>query len=288
MKYKIMVLFGVILLSLTGLCLKNAVSSPEQSLMGIAGARSLIGALIWVLFFRLNSWSYKDIFIPNLSQVIAGIAFAVTNITFTYATILTTSHNAVFLQYIAPLWIVIISFLMWKKKIEKYDFIAMPVLLTGMFFIVFEGIQVANSVGLFIGVLCGISYAFLLILLGQEKSPLSRLKTLLFGNLLTALISVPFLTSLSGIGLSSWLWILVLGTVAFGVPWIILSKALQHISPIEFAVLTMIGPVLNPVWVALAPPHEIPGFFPILGAVFVLCGVGYRIFAVSVIKIEKI
>jgi len=276
-----MVLFGVVLLSLTGLCLKNAIPDTELSPMAVAGARSLLGVMLWFVFFKTKAWSCSAILIPQKSQIITGIAFAATNITFTYATILTTAHNAVFLQYMAPFWIVLFSFIIWRKPIEEFDFIVLPILLIGMFLVVSEGFQLNNLLGLGLGVFCGICYAFVLIFLGQETSPLLRLKTLLFGNLLTVLIALPFVFSLANISGSAWLWIMLLGVVAFGLPWILFTKALQQITPIEFAVITMIGPVLNPIWVALAPPYEIPGLLPIIGAVLILCGVGYRIYAVS-------
>ena len=68
----------------------------------------------------------------------------------------------------------------------------------------------------------------------------------------------------------------VLGVFSLGFSWIILTEVLQRVTAAEFAILGKIGPVMNPVWVFLFPPHEMPGMFALLGAGLILFGVLYK------------
>lgn len=180
-----------------------------------------------------------------------------------------------------PLWIAVFLWAFLGKPIAKYDNIALPILAAGTLLLVWESLTFDSALGTGLGVICGMSYAVLLILLSKEKSSFLRLKTLFIGNIITVLLASPWAFEMSSSNQINWMWVIALGCVAFGLPWIILTKVLQHISPLEFAVLSMIGPVLNSVWVFLFPPHEAPGFISCLGALVILLGIGYRVYAQS-------
>ena len=65
------------------------------------------------------------------------------------------------------------------------------------------------------------------------------------------------------------LFLVVLGIVQLGIPYVLFAKASSLISPLSCSLLGMIEPLLNPVWVALFY-GEIPGIFALTGGIIVL------------------
>jgi len=273
---RMLLIISITLLSFTGLCIKNSIDSSSQ-LLGVTGVRSFLAIVLWFAFFRYSNWSLKEIFFVTKSQMFIGMALALTNITFVYATLLTTAHNAVFLQYIYPIWIAIISYVLWKIRVSKTDLVVLPLLCLGMALLVWDGFTSHSLIGTLVGILCGISYAFVILFLSQQVCPLARLKCLFFGNILTIVVALPFFSGLTTSSSEQWIWMLLLGIVSFGIPWIILTKVLQSVKPLDLAIFSMFGPVLNPIWVAIAPPYEIPGNIAIFGAIIIVIAILYRV-----------
>jgi drug/metabolite transporter (DMT)-like permease len=90
----------------------------------------------------------------------------------------------------------------------------------------------------------------------------------LIGNILTALIGVPFI-SVSAPDAKGWLCLLILGVVQLGIPYILYSKAIKHVTALEAVLIPVLEPILNPVWVFLLL-GEAPGKWALLGGAIVL------------------
>ena len=265
----------MLLLSTHGVLIKNIFAHGGLNLPAIVTLRSVLALIVWVAFLALrHNKKWGDYWQLTPKQIGAALCFAITNGTFVYATIKTTAHNAVFLQYTNGLWVVLISFFL-GRLVTRTDWIALVLTLLGMVLFFFDNLNVAEFRGVLAGVLCSISYAGVILLLSDQKKPADRLVSLTAGNFFTIFLFLPFCQwdtpSTTSLQLA-----LILGIFSLGVSWIILTEVLQRISAVEFAILGKIGPVMNPVWVFLFPPHEVPGTFAFLGAVLILLGVLYK------------
>jgi drug/metabolite transporter (DMT)-like permease len=65
------------------------------------------------------------------------------------------------------------------------------------------------------------------------------------------------------------IWILLLGVVQLAIPYLVYSRAIKHIRALDAAIISIIEPILNPVWVILAM-GERPSFWSIIGGAIVL------------------
>ena len=71
--------------------------------LAVAGFRSAIALPVLLLFFGRRAVNF------SASQLIGGICYAATVTLFVSATKLTTSGNAILLQYTAPLYVALLS-----------------------------------------------------------------------------------------------------------------------------------------------------------------------------------
>jgi drug/metabolite transporter (DMT)-like permease len=63
--------------------------------------------------------------------------------------------------------------------------------------------------------------------------------------------------------------VVFLGIVQMGIPYSLYGRATALISGVEVSLISMIEPILNPIWVALIY-GEIPGFRALVGAVLII------------------
>ena len=70
---------------------------------------------------------------------------------------------------------------------------------------------------------------------------------------------------------TDWLMIFALGVVQLGIPYILYTKALRHVQALDAILVSMIEPILNPLWVYIFIGEKM-GEWALLGGVLVLSG----------------
>ena len=86
--------------------------------------------------------------------------------------------------------------------------------------------------------------------------------TFIFG--LSGFFLQPFEPTLPDIG-----YILALGVLQMGIPYILFAYVSSRISPLACSLIGMLEPLLNPVWVAIFY-GEVPGFYALIGGVIII------------------
>jgi drug/metabolite transporter (DMT)-like permease len=258
-----------VLWSLGGLLIKSVSWNP----LAIAGGRSAIAALV-MLAFRP-----KPAFTWCFAQMGGALAYAGTVILFVVANKMTTAANAILLQYTAPIYVALLSSWFLKERITKLDWAVIVLIMVGMALFFFDHLSLGGMMGNFLAILSGVSFACLALFTRKQKNAFP-LDSLILGNLLTAVIGLPFMigplpdvTSLQAL--------VLLGVVQLGFPYVLYAYALKHVTALEGILIPVIEPLLNPVWVFLALGEK-PGRWAIVGGTFVLAAVTARsIFVMS-------
>ena len=252
-----------ILWSLGGLFIKQVQWHP----LAISGARSAIAALVLLAFIRRPriTWSW--------AQVGAAIAYVGTVTLFVAANKLTTAANAILLQYAAPVYVALLGMWLLKERVTLLDWVAIAFVIGGMALFFFDKLTVGGWWGNVLAIASGVTYATMIVLLRKQKDS-SPAESVLIGNVLTALIGVPFM--LQGLpSASSWLNLIFLGVFQLGLSYVLYSTAIKHITALEAILIPVIEPILNPVWVFLVL-GEAPGPYAMIGGAIVLAAVTGR------------
>lgn len=249
-----------IMWSLGGLLIKSVKANP----LAIAGTRSAIAAVVLLLIVR------KPKIVRSYPQAGAALAYAATTIFFVIATKMTTAANAIFLQSTAPIYVALLGAWLLKEKTRLIDWITVFFVFGGMGLFFLDNLSTRGLFGNLIGAASGISFALFTIFMRMQKDG-SPLESILFGNLLAAVIGLPFLFR-SVPDASGWICLVILGVVQLGIPYLLYSKAIKHITAMEAILISLIEPLLNPVWVFLLL-GEAPGPMAILGGFIVLAAI---------------
>ena len=243
------------------------IKSVDWPSLAKAGARSaMAAAVIW-------AWLRRPQFTWSRTQIGAAVAYALVVTLFVVANDRTTAANAIFLQYTAPIYVAVLGPWLIGERARRLDWLCIALALVGIALTFRDEFSASGLIGNLAGLGSGLAFATMAMLLRKDRhgSPASAL---LLGNLLTAAIGLPF-----GFGKmpvpAEWIALVVLGIFQLGISYVLYSVAIRHIRALEAIVITMLEPILNPVWVALRQ-HEVPGPWSLAGGALVLSAVLLR------------
>ena len=250
-----------VLWSTAGILIKFLPWNP----MVIAGMRSLISAGIYLIYMK-----YEGIrFTFNRHSLFSGIALAGTFLFFIAANKMTTSANAIVLQYSAPIFILVISAVLFRQKFRKGDVLTVAVTSVGISLFFLDKLSGGYLIGNLLGMAAGVSFAFMFVITGRADVN-ERGSGILLGHLITAAAGIPFIflyeTHFTAVNL---VVILAMGIFQLGIPYILYGLAVRKCTPLACSLISAIEPLLNPVWVFLFD-GEAPGFFALIGGTVVI------------------
>lgn len=252
-----------ILWSTAGLFIKLVDWNP----IAIAGARSGIAAIVMLFYLK------KPVKHLSKTKLLGACIYASLLIFFVTANKLTTSANAILLQFTAPIWVVLFSKLFLKEEIKKYDLTTIVFVMLGMVLFFMGDLRSGTIIGNFIAILSGISMAGMVIFLKLLRDDFPVEMTFL-GNIITFIIGFPFFFQYVP-SFNSILGILILGIFQLGISYILYALAVKHVSAIEAILIPILEPLLNPVWVFLFT-GESPGTYAFIGGVIVIIAIMSR------------
>jgi drug/metabolite transporter (DMT)-like permease len=256
-KHVLLLLAAAILWSLGGVLIKSIDWTP----IAIAGSRSLIAivtiGLVMPGVFRKISWNT----LPG------ALAYAGTVILFVVATKLTSAANAIFLQYTAPIHIAIISPWILHERTKPLDWLLILIALCGVALFFVDRLSFEGIFGVIAALGSGMSFAWLTVLMRRQRSE-SPEAIVVLGNLLTLLFALRWMFPIAHIERNG-VWILLLGVLQLALPYLLYSRAIKHIRALDAAIISIIEPILNPIWVILIK-GEHTSVWSIIGGAIVL------------------
>ncbi|MGJ8455493.1 DMT family transporter [Pseudothermotoga sp. U03pept] len=255
--------FAATLWSLAGILIKLVHWHP----LAIAGTRSAISALVILAYVRKPKFTFRT------DQLLAALFYAATVLLFVSANKYTTAANAILLQYGSPVYVAIFGSLILKEKTKTADWVTIVLVISGIFLFFLDKLGPSSFAGNVMGVLSGIAFAFLIIFLRKQKDA-SPIESTIMGNILTALIGLPFMFKGSPDPIG-WVGLILLGVFQLGLSYIFYSIAIKHVTALEAILISVVEPILNPVWVFLATGEK-PSVWAFIGGTIILSSVTLR------------
>lgn len=233
---------------------------PWNSL-AIAGSRSLLAALVILIFMKVSG--YKVNF--RAKGILTGVFLALVFVLFVSANKLTTAANAIVLQSTSPVFILIFAALFLKKKMKLNDVWAVVFTMAGITLFFFDDMGGGLLTGNIVAVASGVALAGMYTVMGEAGEE-ERMNGIFWGNLFTAMIGVPFVFATHApIENTYLLYVAILGVLQLGIPYILLVHASRACPPLTCSLLGMLEPLLNPVWVFIFDGEK-PGTLSLIGA----------------------
>jgi len=94
-------------------------------------------------------------------------------------------------------------------------------------------------------------------------------------HLFGGLVLLPWLISLPSPSPGQFVFLFIYGAVQMGIPYWLVARGLRSVSPQEAGTITLLEPILNPLWAYLVAA-EVPSKFELVGGAFILGALAWR------------
>jgi drug/metabolite transporter, DME family len=255
---------AAILWSTAGVFIKSLTSQDHGawSAWQVAGARSLLAGITLVILSR--SWGktsnriatqdapVKTCWLPSRYELLLAMIYGPTLLTYVLAQTYTTTANAIFLQYTAPVYILLLSTWLLGERPKMGDLLTLPALLVGIALILSSGLHFRRGgFGNAMGLVSGVGYAMVIVLMRKWKDQ-GALRGVAWGNFLLAGVGIGLTVTVSGgfvcpdlVTSAEILW---LGVAQIGFAYFLFQACLRSITAVEASLLALLEPVLCPLW----------------------------------------
>jgi drug/metabolite transporter (DMT)-like permease len=114
-------------------------------------------------------------------------------ILFVLATKKTTAANAIFLQYTAPVYLLILEPLIYKERFRIRDLLTVLICLGGMVLFFVGKLRPEDVAGNLLALASGVCFAVYVLMLRHSKARLvNRASSVIYGNLLAIIMTAPW------------------------------------------------------------------------------------------------
>lgn len=260
------VVIAALLWSTGGLFIKLTTLSAFELSFG----RSLLAAVAVAYFTRREGFGL------NLITGLSALIYAALLLLFVVATKETTAANAIFLQYTAPIYVLLLEPLLYKEKFRAQDLIVVAVCVGGMSLFFVGELRPQDVRGNLAALASGLCFAFFFLLQRHPKArEVNRASGVIYGNLLLAAVTAPaFFAGAGGRGAASDIAIVAyLGIIQIGLAYTFFTLGMARgVRSLDAGIAGYIEPVLNPVWVFLVL-GERPARWALIGGAIIVAAV---------------
>lgn len=267
----ILVVLAVLLWSIGGLFIKwTSVSGYEVNF-----GRCFFAAITIALLTRFKALKADKFTLFASLFYIGALSF------FALANKMTTAANAIFLQYTAPVYILVFAPFVLKEKFRLPDLVTVAVCLLGMILFFVDSAPNAELsaesqfIGKILGLCSGISLGGYILLLRHPKAlNQNPASSVFYGNIFACLVMLPFFIS----NPSPWtgwdIWaVVILGVFQIGLAYFLFTYGVSHgVRSLDASIIGFIEPLLNPVWVFLFLGEK-PSNWAILGGLIIIAAI---------------
>jgi len=253
--------------SIGGLCFQFI---PWNAL-SIVGLRALLAALVFAIF--------RKGFKVTLSKgnIMAALFLSATTMLFVFSNQLTTAAAAVMLQFTSPIFVLLLQFILYKKKPRFSEIAAVVVTICAMALFFADELSEGHMLGNILAIISGFTFACVFVC--NQRPDTQPEQSIMLGFLINAVLWTPFAFFDANItaDIVPWIFIVIMGVVQVGLAYMFFTAAIKRTPALLACLIVALEPVLNPIWVGLFTPQR-PGRFAIIGgAIIVITVVIYNI-----------
>ena len=259
----LLVVGAAILWSTGGLFIK----ATQLSAFELSFGRSLLAAITIIILTRREGFGINRI------TALTSVLYAALLLLFVLSTKLTTAANAIFLQYTAPVYVLVLEPIFYKEKFRGRDFATVAACLVGMSLFFVGKLRPQDVSGNLLALGSGVCFALFFLLLRHTKARnVNRASSTIYGNLLVVLICAPAFLGAArrGISVADFGIMAYLGIVQIGFAYLLFTLAMARgVRSLDAGIIGYVEPVLNPIWVFLFIGERPSGWAIVGGAIIV-------------------
>src|SRR5437660_1048434 len=231
--------------------------------------RSLLAALTVAVLTRREGFGLNPV------TLVASVLYAALLLLFVVANKLTTAANAIFLQYTAPVYVLLLEPWMFKERFRWADLLVVAACVAGMSLFFVGRLRPQDVEGNLTALASGVCFAFFLLLLRHQRAGrVNRASSVIYGNVIVCLVTAPaFARAAAAMTTRDVVIVAYLGVVQIGLAYTLFTLGIARgVRSLDAGVVGYIEPMLNPVWVFLFL-GERPSEWAVVGGCVIIAAV---------------
>ncbi|HAN96629.1 MAG TPA: hypothetical protein DCQ98_03975 [Planctomycetaceae bacterium] len=279
---RLLVITAAVMWSSSGFFAKSPLFdwSPDERGPLLAFWRAAFASLILALLVRRPRWSWG--LIPM------SVLFVAMNYTFLTALVRTEASVVIWLQHLAPAWVLIGGRLLFGEPVQRIDLLLIGFCVTGVAVILGDQLRGQDPISVMLGLASGLTYAGVVLSLRRLRD-LDPAWLATANHLVTAVAFLPFAIACDqpphG---QQWLYLIAFGMLQMGLPYLLFAIGVKRIPGNQASALCLLEPILVPVWVFVAWGHLVdyqpPQRSTWIGAGLILTGLSIRFVGFELLK----
>lgn len=256
-----------------------AIKGVDLSALSIAGLRSAIAALTFLVLWRMwpRFFSFR---IGHPMGYLAIGAYFCTLTLFVAGNKFTTAANTILLQYTAVAWVLVGGAIFLRERITWDRVLAVLGCLVGMILMLGEDVEFEAMLGNLMAASCGFTFAVMILLMRALRDD-GAIAVVFWGNVSIAAVFLPwavlmepgiFAELAQPLPLFSMLW---LGSFQITVAYCFYMAALKGLPAIELALILLLEPLMNPLWVYMLQGEQ-PSMMALVGGSIIMAALLLR------------
>ena len=241
--------------------------------------RAVFALLILVPLIRKPTWDWR--LIPMT------ICFSLMNWTYLTALVGGPPANAIWMQNLAPAWVMLVTVFWLREPTISKDWMMLALCISGVLFILtMEILHIPYSEknrwwSPWLAIASGLLYAGVILSLRSLRA-LDPAWLIALNHIVTAVVMLPIVLGTGASIPTGQMWFLLIGigVIQMGSPYLLFAKGLKSTPSHIASLITLLEPVLLPVWVHLArsgePDYDPPHWWTWVGGLLILMGLFLR------------
>ncbi|MGN6135241.1 MAG: DMT family transporter [Aureliella sp.] len=246
---------------------------PEESRGSLlAFWRSFFALVILLPLVRRRSWRWQ--MVPMVAS------FSLMIWSYLSAMVYGPAANAIWLQYLAPVWVLFLARLFLGEQPVRDDWTMIGFCFAGVGLIIAMEFQYGSIYATCLGLLSGLGYAGVILSLRTMRD-VDAVWLITLNHCGGILLLLPWvLQNTHHVPWGSYVALAFFGIMQMSVPYILFARGLRTTGAAEASLLTLIEPLLLPVWVFVAwrhhPTYSPPPIWTWIGGGLILTGLASR------------
>ncbi|HMO13442.1 MAG TPA: DMT family transporter [Pirellulaceae bacterium] len=274
---RVLIVLAAILWSTSGVFAKAPVFEDwpiAQRPFLLAFWRAVFSCGFLILFVRKVTWTWR--ILPM------AFAFVCMSGTFMSALVFAEATLAIWLQFTAPAWVLLIGAWVFREYASRIDILFLSLALAGVVWIIAFQISGPDNLGLWLGLASGLFFALVVLQLRSLRG-LDAAWLIFVNQLAVAVAMSPFVFLGQEVVLPSgqqWFYLFAFGALQMGIPYVLFAYGVRSIKSHEASGLLLLEPILVPIWVFAvwrhAETYQAPHWSTWIGASLILCSLLVR------------
>lgn len=274
----VQILAGALLLS-TG---STVIKAVNFNALELAGWRALVIVGFLGLVVRPPRACWDRQLLP------AAVAHAITTLLFMWGNKLTSAATAIFLQYTAPVYLLLLGPWLLQEPVTRRDTAFVALIGAGMVLLLLQPAKaspIASNpfLGGLVAATCGVAWAFTTLTMRGLSRRIPdgfhrAIAAVILANIALSVVLLPIVGVPASATALDWTLVTYMGVCQLGLAFILISLGLRRVTALEGALLLLLEPVLNPFW-AWGVHGEVPGSAALAGGVLILFASALRAMA---------